>query len=196
MAFTTDHPDAPPQHDLSTPTNPAIRENSPRTITICLQSERERDPDEDTLDPSRYISRTTSRNTSFSQLRREEMQDYSISQNPTLVSVATNGSAMDLPSHYKQQEPEKSRKSSNGYWQQSKNHLNSAVVRKNTDLVLIVCCFLSGLVDSIAFNGWGCFVSCLVLKFQFCSELIPSIGQHAKRKYGLCWSRCLWPSTK
>ncbi|KAI9728085.1 MAG: hypothetical protein M1834_007801 [Cirrosporium novae-zelandiae] len=45
------------------------------------------------------------------------------------------------------------------YTQRFKDHMKGEVTRKGTDIVLIVCCFLSGLIDSVAFNGWGCFVS-------------------------------------
>ncbi|KAI9832809.1 MAG: hypothetical protein M1819_004029 [Sarea resinae] len=45
------------------------------------------------------------------------------------------------------------------YFQRLKFHLQEEVDREGTEFVLFVACFLSGLIDSIAFKGWGCFVS-------------------------------------
>jgi hypothetical protein len=40
-----------------------------------------------------------------------------------------------------------------------KKHLAQDVDKSWADLVLIVACFISGLVDSAVFNVWSCFVS-------------------------------------
>lgn len=40
-----------------------------------------------------------------------------------------------------------------------KEHLAQDVDKSWADLVLIVACFISGLVDSAVFNVWSCFVS-------------------------------------
>ncbi len=41
-------------------------------------------------------------------------------------------------------------------WRQ---HLSEEVDAGWADLILIVACFISGLVDSAVFNVWSCFVS-------------------------------------
>lgn len=38
-------------------------------------------------------------------------------------------------------------------------HLLSDIDTKRTDIVLIVCAFVSGLVDGTSFNAWGSFSS-------------------------------------
>ncbi|PGH04736.1 hypothetical protein AJ79_07015 [Helicocarpus griseus UAMH5409] len=40
-----------------------------------------------------------------------------------------------------------------------KNYLSQDVSKARADLVLIIACFISGLVDSAVFNVWSCFVS-------------------------------------
>ncbi|PGH06622.1 hypothetical protein GX51_02249 [Blastomyces parvus] len=40
-----------------------------------------------------------------------------------------------------------------------KTHLARNVTKAYADLILILSCFISGIVDSAAFNVWGCFVS-------------------------------------
>lgn len=40
-----------------------------------------------------------------------------------------------------------------------KDHLSADVDESWADLILIVACFISGLVDSAVFNVWSCFVS-------------------------------------
>ena len=38
-------------------------------------------------------------------------------------------------------------------------YLNSELCTQYTSLVLVTCFFVSGLIDSVAFNSWSCFVS-------------------------------------
>lgn len=38
-------------------------------------------------------------------------------------------------------------------------HLEGEVDTRWADIVMITCCFISGLMDSVSFNTWGCFVS-------------------------------------
>jgi hypothetical protein len=54
-----------------------------------------------------------------------------------------------------------------------RDHFEAELTESWGDLVLIVCCFITGLLDAAVFNVWSCFVSmqtgqtCL---FCFCSE--------------------------
>lgn len=38
-------------------------------------------------------------------------------------------------------------------------HLYTEITTEWADLVLIACCFVSGVIDSVAFDVWGCFCS-------------------------------------
>src|SRR6266498_5165392 len=40
-----------------------------------------------------------------------------------------------------------------------RRHIAVDVDTRWADVVMITCCFISGLIDSVSFNTWGCFVS-------------------------------------
>ena len=47
----------------------------------------------------------------------------------------------------------------NGLLHRARDHFGQEIGQEWVDTVMILCCFLSGLVDSVAYNSWGCFVS-------------------------------------
>lgn len=60
------------------------------------------------------------------------------------------------------------------------------------DLLLLVCFFIAGLVDSAAFNMYGCFVSMQTgqsTPYQSMTQSLTSLREH-----NLCWPGCQ-PST-
>ena len=51
----------------------------------------------------------------------------------------------------------------------ARQHMSEDADKEWADLILIVTCFISGLVDSAVFNVWSCFVS---MQTGRCSEAI------------------------
>lgn len=45
------------------------------------------------------------------------------------------------------------------YWNQSLAHLRTEISVDHADIPIIVCCLVSGLCDSSAYNAWNCFVA-------------------------------------
>jgi len=41
---------------------------------------------------------------------------------------------------------------------QMRKHLSSSISLKHADLPLLVCCYVTGLIDAGAFNAWGIFM--------------------------------------
>jgi len=60
---------------------------------------------------------------------------------------------------------------------------------KNADLLIIACCFVSGLCDSSAYNSWACFVSMQTGMFSFLFIAFPHISFISKR-LSSCQSHC------
>lgn len=77
-----------------------------------------------------------------SKLDDREKKSLQLSRASSVVTVGQFGKIGDLPL--------RSRTSS---------HFLAEVDTKKTDLILIVCGFVSGLVDGLAFNAWGSFAS-------------------------------------
>jgi hypothetical protein len=59
-----------------------------------------------------------------------------------------------------------------------KKHLSTDVDESWADLILLVTCFISGLVDSAVFNVWSCFVSMQTGQSQPCHAPHLPIPSH------------------
>ena len=71
-----------------------------------------------------------------------------------------------------------------------REHFNQEVTESWGDLVLILGCFITGLLDSAIFNVWSCFVSMQTGK-NFFSCSCQSVADSC-RKHCLCRPRCFW----
>jgi hypothetical protein len=70
-----------------------------------------------------------------------------------------------------------------GSWQRTKAYLTADVSTRWADLVLMVCFFISGLVDSGAYNAYSCFVSMQVSRshpYPPCTGVDPHDLQKTK----------------
>lgn len=67
--------------------------------------------------------------------------------------------------------------------------------RKHTDIILIVCSFVGGLVDGLSFNAWGSFSSMQTGKYSICiadERVSPYPLTNANRKHRFHCPRRLW----
>lgn len=74
-----------------------------------------------------------------------------------VVTNAQTASATESPPHTQQNEKTYLARRNPG--NRLKQHLNANVDPKWADTILITCFYVSGLVDSVAFNVWACFAS-------------------------------------
>ncbi len=91
-------------------------------------------------------------------------------QKNSSTSLITHIPTMDDDSVEALRKNKKSRMSS---W---KDHLSADVDESWADLILLVTCFISGLVDSAVFNVWSCFVSMQTGQSQ---PLPDSVSSHS-----------------
>lgn len=69
-------------------------------------------------------------------------------------------------------------------------YLASDINTKRADIVLIICSFVSGLVDGMSFTAWGSFASMQTGEFNMHLALRFPLTCY-DRKLGLCRARCL-----
>jgi hypothetical protein len=73
-----------------------------------------------------------------------------------------------------------------GSWQRTKTYLTADVSTRWADLVLMVCFFISGLVDSGAYNAYSCFVSMQVSRSLHVHSAINGVDPfHLQKKPSL-----------
>ena len=97
--------------------------------------------------------------------------------------------------------PAKGYKDEPGTTQRLRQYLTAEVTTNHTDILLLSCCFVSGLVDSTIYNAYGTFVSMqtgalnpflLSLPLQFSNTFSITLNGHP-RQYRLPWSRWRHP---
>lgn len=136
---------------------PSMAERGPRrssSFPRCATPSPCRDPDEDTLNASRHMSRAPSPSRTVD----ERDSDFPLSQNPTIVAFDSESRPETAPSYRKASHVGALEAGRPEAENQPPSYLMRNVNKRHTDWILVVCFMLSGLVDSLAFNGWGCFV--------------------------------------